>query len=59
MKAKRGPKKPAQDLTDEEVAETLFGKRAKNRVRKELEKTQPTENEEESDEPRPIDSEGR
>ncbi len=37
MSAKqRGPKKPPREMTDDEAAERLFGKRVIRKVRKEL-----------------------
>jgi hypothetical protein len=43
LMAKKKPKKPARDLTNEEAAEWVFGKRVVRRVRKELEDEQTTE----------------
>ena len=40
----RGKRKPAREMTTEEMAERLFGKRVVRKVEKELEVTQPTEN---------------
>jgi hypothetical protein len=41
--AKRGPKKPAREMTTQEAAERLFGERVIREVERELEETQPTE----------------
>jgi hypothetical protein len=45
---KRGPKKPAREMTNEEAAERLFGKRIIKKVRKELGSSEPTEKKEKS-----------
>jgi len=36
--ARKGPKKPAREMTTQEAAERLFGKRVITRVQQELEK---------------------
>jgi hypothetical protein len=46
---KRGPKKPAREMTTEEAAERLFGKRVKRLVDRELDFTQVPEKKEKSE----------
>ena len=48
MKPKHGKDKAALELTDEEAAERLFGRRVVQKVRKELESPKPTEKTEKS-----------
>ena len=56
-KRKRGPQKPAREMTDREAAERLFGKRVIRKVDRELEEAQATENAEESEEEPDIEGE--
>lgn len=41
--SRKGAKKPAREMTTEEAAERLFGKRVVKKVRKELEPSEPIE----------------
>ena len=49
MKSRKGKNIPAGEMTDEEVGETLFGKRAVKKVRNEIEESEPAEAEEEKE----------
>lgn len=56
---RRGPKKPAREMTTEEAAERLFGKRVMRRVQQELEELEGSETPEELDDQESIEDEDR